>query len=622
MRDGWTIIPTFLMATVDPGSRTHLSEAGPMEGEYPERGAKSLLHMCLAKLSQSLVEEQEQLDAKKDGHDGQTNIIGSQLQELEDYFGDSQTGWPPLRNVTRACGVSLVTQLIRKGAIPEDTAIELALRWPGQPAFGDFRDAIEDALVERGLHAVETHPRFHSLPDMDQLISAPDEQAHLRMLWQNHLSVSYALRFLRLRNDGPTLISSVLRWRHLSTAIMACRFTGSSQPTRASELLESVYCGALSSHQLEDWDYLRTLKLHAQDKASKRLSRMKGANLDAPTWNRLKMALYLMISCAFGADSGNLPDLLERISKRSQILLDLDRSSALSQEQRCLIAQTFFANLCQRIMNGRDAHGGLLLESFEVLLDSLDSWLIVSRHLVGAILSMALGWRSFQHLIEQLLSIANGGDGRLHLLLGQVCAGSAMDYAAERQDNPDVPLWASKVLESSQARMRITAVGIDTPAARDTCMAYRWDETMEEWVAKTPATLMVIGSQRPGTAIGEASRPTEKVTKSNGQQEHQPCRRHHRTSPGRQVPTTDATPSKSTNHFLGPPKRKRGPEDFEVYTDGDFEYKKSRRKMLPHERRWTMAEPKCAMASSRAHRPETRTGEDCCESEDELSLLE
>ncbi|KIW72881.1 hypothetical protein PV04_01042 [Phialophora macrospora] len=155
------------------------------ESAFAERGARSLMDMCLASLSQQMVEQQEQNDAPENRYDRQQDIVGAQLQELEDHFGDSQTGWSPLRKVIRECGISMVTRLIKTGALTEKTATALALPLRLRPFLLDFVGAVLEALVKAPPHLVDPGHKFDNLPSMDMVLSQDGQPYDM---WTTRLS--------------------------------------------------------------------------------------------------------------------------------------------------------------------------------------------------------------------------------------------------------------------------------------------------------------------------------------------------------------------------------------------------------------------------------------------------
>ena len=120
-----------------------------------------------------MVEEQQQNNATNDGYDWYEDIVGSRLQELEDCFGDSTKGCPPLRQLVRSCGMTMLTKLIRNGGLCEETATDLAVPWCHRPYLFDFLQAVQESLVDAQFSPLNLGNGFRGLPKVNETESCP-----------------------------------------------------------------------------------------------------------------------------------------------------------------------------------------------------------------------------------------------------------------------------------------------------------------------------------------------------------------------------------------------------------------------------------------------------------------
>ncbi|KAJ6115537.1 hypothetical protein N7523_005954 [Penicillium sp. IBT 18751x] len=89
----------------------------------PKRGARSLLSMVARSLPYFIAREQ---DAQNDGEqDGEEDICDAYYTELESYYAPHGRGWKPLREAVRAQGIHMVSTMIQKKWVPDSIACAL-----------------------------------------------------------------------------------------------------------------------------------------------------------------------------------------------------------------------------------------------------------------------------------------------------------------------------------------------------------------------------------------------------------------------------------------------------------------------------------------------------------------
>jgi hypothetical protein len=516
-----------------------------------------------------MIEEQQQNDTHENRYGGQHDIVDTQLQELEDYFGDSRTGWPPLRKVVRECGISMIARLIKNGALTEKTTTALTLHCRLRPFLLDFVGAVLEALVEAPPHFVDSGNKFHNLPSMDMVLSQGGQPYDM---WTTLLSCKRVLRALQTSEDPMAWVASGIQFNHLSLFVL---FSKKSQACQHSgvDLLEAVYHAAWACNQTNSYEDLRNGLTSVRVERGKKQQVSERAHVNEPLWIRLKMTLYFMLSHSNDSDSGAVPARIANISRAAEILVGLGQELRFSGLQQLLTAQIFLAEICYlSIKDCTIPHG--LLRSFDSLLCSMESRHTLSGQLAGTItIPFDQDLEGVQCLVEKILAIRCIEFERLHILLLQIASDGAMDYLASDPSNPALLPWALKIHEKTREQLGSLIGRRQGPSDQDLGIGYRWDSDVEEWIAKTPRTMRYAESMCSKTTA-HLSRPdigvfTSKIARGRETLARQTAN----------VSTPMAGPRQQSGKVL---KRKGLSDDFNVYRDGDFEYsyKKPRRETL------------------------------------------
>ncbi|KIW35221.1 uncharacterized protein PV07_01928 [Cladophialophora immunda] len=605
IRDARTIIPAFLVATSGPEHDSHGDDLGSEE-ESDCQGPKSLMHLCLLKLSRTTIEQQKHNDANKNGYDGQQDIMGGQLQELEDYFGDSERGWPQLRVLTRACGISMISRLIEARAIPEQTAKMLLPRSRERLLFSDFVEAVSESLIEASFNSNNSDIDFHDMPGLDLMFPPPDGPVDVSSPWRYNLSIRSMVRALQTRQNPLHLISRHIRWKHLAFFTIVCRECKYDPCSLSCCLLEGVFSRAISYPPISDWHTLRGTNRCSHIEYGSESTPVDDIEMSKSLWKRLKMTFYFMLSLSCGANPGALATLIERISRMAQVQVDLGRAWQLPEFQQLLVAQIFFGELCRLSLAGYEVPDDLL-RSFGSLLRTMSSPSTICKELGGTIIALCRAWSDVERLVVRLLSIKCGEWQQLSALLAQLAANGAMEYAAEHLEEPSILSWASDFHETAGKHIKNIMVEHENPFD----VGYRWDETVEEWVAKTPATRPNTEKSFQEIIAGDPRRD------ENGSIAEQ--------IPGRRVlhqhsPTCSPSAINGRRRTGNKLKRRHLSDDVEVHMDGDFEYKKVRRGILPQRASRSSPTETAGDHMPRMHGRQHQHLEE--ESEAELSLLQ
>lgn len=578
IKSGNTTIISFLVATSDPKLPTRWDGSRNEEAEARERGAKSLVSMCLAKLSRKIVEEQKQSDAKNDGYDGQCDIVGNQIDELQIYFGDSEVGWAPLRMVTRTCGIAMVSRLVESGMFPKYDARGLAVPAFSSPLLADFGEAIAEVLIRMDTGRNELYLERGGTPGYGAYGSYNfDEDDHWRQMMQSR----WLTLAIRQEENPMFVIQHLARYHVLRDAYLSCI---TIEQVAAAELIETTYRCAL-------WD---NGKNPQEDLYHERLRARTGDNIDwevkpgPPLSAFLENRLNVVSSLFYSYPTEGTTHLLDKICTQIQLSMERCEVQDIPSGQKLVISHAFFIDMCLVIWNKREVRPSLLA-SFETLLSGCDSKMMkqVEARLVATLLRVETNALQFMAWISLIMGISCAGNNRLQLLVSKVCAEAAMDYAADQPEQDSlVRSWASSI----EAKSRILRDEYSTSNAAQPRPdvqqqeglgeasphhGYRWDEDVREWVGRTPkktAASMFSGTMCDSQLDGACASPLRPTKKASPSLSGLAGEKHKQKQ--KQKPLQGVIPS-IMNHGL---KRKRSLYVFEVHRDDefDFEYKKPR----------------------------------------------
>jgi len=577
MQQGRSTMITFLVVTSDPG----LPLMRETREVPPQQGARSLFDMCLDKMSRHTVEQQKDNESSNDGYEGQQDILGSYLQELEDYFGDPKSGWPSLRTVVRTCGIHLITRITKSGALRCSTATQIVSRGRN-PFLRDFHQAMSLALVEAHCRKYDVNDTICHMPG-DSSSAGPSAQqcldGSMKMLW--------TLRQLQEAEIPAAVIDRSIRYRHLHSHLLLYNRSADQSNLPVPELLETIFVGALSPRgRIDRLELLRGGLLDTMKPYCRAMSK--------ELWHRLKATLNLIFSfCGHAPTAATYIPIIERMSKKVQTLVELDIHSQMWYYQRCLAAHIFFGNLVQRLINRRRVDAGLLTSLDTVISDECLS--TVSGGVIATILCMlAESGTGFQAFLEQMLVMDCKDYGKLNLALAKIGAGAAQEYTVAYPERYTDERWAEDISERFRAKLQ-HLVGREprTPSLK-LDPTYLWDATIAEWIAVTPQASQSSKKKKPTTSR-DRIRAVDCLEKHQGLPTVRPAL----------APVSGNVAMINANRK----RRKSAPTDFETHWDGDFQYKKIKCIDLLESPRVT--------PELRAQRLWADDG-----SEDELSLLE
>lgn len=564
---------TFLVSTANPTDPPRCEDGS---NTPPRRGARSLFDISLDRISRVTVEQQKESDASQDRYDGRHDIIGSFFQEMEDFFGHSKTGWPPLRAAVRTCGIYMITRMMESGVLSEDVAIQFMAQW-SSPLVADFQQDIRRSLLEAQRQTYDSELTFCHLPDDN-----PPSVVSPTQPLQEAMSIAWVLRALRGARDPVCVIERLIRFRNLSYLMQVYREPEPRPNGTIPQLLEAIFVTSVTTWGKTDRRAL--LRRGEHD-----VGEVCCSTISEATFNRLKHSWNAMLGlCMTENTSAAYRPMVERISKEVQALVELDVHLEMSDGQRGLAAHIFFGNLFQGLMHGRDADLVLLASLDSVLSDECFSK--VSGSVIAMTLCMCAESRGgLRPFLRQLLDLKCDDYRRLNLALTKLGVETAQEYAVGHPEEVSNGLWTEEIIAAFEVKQQQTAAGVSWTPSRQLRPSYTWDASIAEWIAVSPS-----GIQNAGERTDSNSQVTACARGRFSRVGHVAVAGHHPLAPLSSNIVAVGADSQG---------RRRRLAGAETRWDGDFQYKRVKR----------VDRLTTAMMTTRQ-----RTDAD---SEDELSLL-
>lgn len=551
---GTIAIAQFLVATSDPelpnGWHDLLDKKQNAAQDAREYGAKSLVSMCLAKLGESLVDEQKESDEKKDGYDGECDVVGSQLEELQDYFGNSKTGWPYLRDLTRTYGIAMVRRLVESGALEKSDARGLAVSAFGSPLLADFGEALAETLIQIDTGRNELFLEQGGTPGFGAYGAYNFDEGDY---WREMMKFRWLTLAIRQEPDPRFVIKHLARFHVLRNAYTSCMRL---RQVSAAGLIETTFSRLLWQNSQEQQEDLHHKVQCIRAGAHFELEETCGTSLTGLLENRLTVVTRMFYS----QPTEWTNRLMEKICTQIQLSMEWCQVQGLPRTQKLIIAQVFFVDLCLDAWYRRNLRKSLPA-SFEALLSECDGNVVKQMEacMVATLLAVRADDVKFMASITLILGIQCAGYERVHKLLARVCAEAAMDYAADQlEQDTSTRTWASRIEAESRIRNKGSSSNYRPRSVvrehREEWHGYRWDDDVREWVERSAKKT-------------RAMRLTTKIQQVDGACESPPPAKN------------PCLPNKQVHEPMDQGlKRKKNLYVFEVHRDNefDFEYKKPR----------------------------------------------
>ncbi|KAK2757212.1 hypothetical protein FQN54_004726 [Arachnomyces sp. PD_36] len=494
-------------------------------------GARSLMSMALRKVSDYIGEEQKLYD-ESDDKDEEVDMADVIFTELEEFYGLPGGGWKPLRELVRAHGIRLICESVRKKWVSPNTAqrlitssLHLSCHDTAKTLFSTLLSIAPSIDKPKGLHSclfsdASIGERGILSPYLD-LVSA-EAPGHLSFFFRE-------VRLLITRGAVPVewmATESMKPFMNRAVQSISC---GDEDSSTATEFLQAM---VLVAAGIDTSIYRSTIASLRKTKKTRLRYRARARSVSTPLWNdrsmpsHLKAALNNTISSLItllsgihisrfgvGSESSN------SISPARDIITRLSTAVQQDIELRCSESKSEFTALqstrCSYILLGEylclggsfgKASDTATTNSGSSLLANFDAFIQTMSHrkdLLGELSDLveqvvtccgrALGTDGFDQLkgfSRALTSTNTGCYLPLKLLLGKVAVESAMTFAESTQ-HPDHHEWATEI-QTRAAEYNATQDASDdaecpTPSLYMSRTGFRWEDSIGEWVAKTPA---------------------------------------------------------------------------------------------------------------------------------------
>lgn len=469
------------------------------ESRKDRKGTRSLFASCLSQVPRYIIET-EALNRYATSDETEDVSLGI-YAELEGLSQNPKAGWRPLREIVRAHGIAILVDAVQELFIPLRTAWVWALICADKGCLEEGDRIIEAIIKVRIEHGRDLNPTENMTFDelTRYLIRYGSQYNRNQLLWHflvgtlssGQQGISWFMDSNRQDLWG-CMIGQILHRGQLENrqgvdALLALLFEKAIYPSSiTSDTL--VHRLRVKSHQIRCSRLVKPLKLDA--------SCLTGED---PSLSRMPW-MYLSIMEVFASMTIVRPlrdnpalAALQSVIKHIQIVRDTIFHPTMTEFQNCISALLFVTVT--------------LIDAFEVLdcecLPDTRAW-------QDALDRLDLRQQTFDVLGRLVCSIAESCGGvsmtepriclekmARHLLEISRCSGpqattriavnAAFDFSERHRsrDNMDLALELEEEAES----MAVSAEGLrpqSTPARNHTYPAFRWEESISEWVSKTP----------------------------------------------------------------------------------------------------------------------------------------
>lgn len=512
---------------------TRLHATSLSQQQQQGRGARSLLSMTARRLPEFIAEEQDIQD-EEDG-DGDEDMCDAYFTELEAHYAPSGNGWQPLREAVRAQGIYLVSEILQKKCITRRIACRLL-----EECMNNHEHDAFELLLSKFLCTVDDMYDYptafddrNDCHDPVQLLST----YYSRFPCRRSFVFEELARLLGRRVLPPEWMVTTQWKRFVDMAIQSLSIEedGSAAATR---LIEAVILSAGSVYPVTDDMTTTTTRVSSKNAAGPRGRDTRASISGATEGLRDKSSCPVPIQDALSNLTLSLVTALcgMRLA-RSRTPVAAEGRRGVGMRVRTVMGHLAFTVEqvieMQPSSHESDIHslrrGCALLGDCLLRCDELDSsetdYCIRKVSNIGAFyLSLA----SRQDVVKELATLARqvfrccervhrgndqpgtssevrtkvvqlvecSSERSLSTFLGKVAAETAMQLA-EITLEPDDHVWAVEIQEQVLARQQQQQ---KQPASKtflahghlddfeDSPGLYRWEESIEEWVARTPET--------------------------------------------------------------------------------------------------------------------------------------
>jgi hypothetical protein len=499
---------------------TRVSESATLKNHEKTR---PLLSIVLRRLPHFISQEQQLQDSLDDDDLDMADVYFTQL-EASYCFGNP--AWPPLREAVRSQGIFLVLDMIQKHWITNLIACGLVEKCIHSEEY----DAVETLLSGQLLNIRYDYPDSFDPWRPHELRSEP--LMILNKYWRSSGRISYTfneLAKLLLRGAVPAEWMVTNPWNqcmHLATESISMEDGNSAAATR---LIEAVILSGSGIFHGPDRSRLLAEPASSNCSSPRNIRSTRNDNglrsdgpCPLPIQNALNNLVSSLITALCGmhfvrsyAIAGNITACTTKIENLVKgLAIAVQREIGLRpffQENKIF---DFHSLRCGYVLLGTYLLqcGHLSVAGYStdpILTDNLEpffQWLASQQELVNGLASLVSQVvrcckrgnereqsQMSQHLCANLTRLRLFEMRSLSLFLGRVAVDVAMDFAQSSQD-PEDHAWAADLQEKVAGYQRQYAV-LSQASSSPQCMErntrpFRWEESISEWVASTPAPKM------------------------------------------------------------------------------------------------------------------------------------
>lgn len=507
------------------------------------RGARSLLSMTARRLPEFIAEEQKIQDEAGE-EEGDVDMCDAYFTELEAHYAPSGNGWQPLREAVRAQGMRLVSEMMQNGWIGKVATCRLLEECMGH----DEPDAFE-LLLSRYLTTVVSYdyPTSFDPPapprnfqDPVQLLSA----YYARFVTRRGF-VFGQLSGLLARGAIPPEWMVTSLWKRCVDGAVKSLSTDGSTSAAATRLVEAVILSSgnicleakTTTSQLSGLNTLRPGRPRGNTRASTNAAHLP--NDPSPCPIPIQDALSNLTSSLVSALCGMCIARSQSLGAHEQatgvkagktvqsLAFQIQRAAGMDTLAHEVDGPSYQASRRGYVLIGHcmlrcGEQGEEKKEEEEEEDGSLEATRpldpVARRNIEAFFLSLAAQPDMIKELSEftqqvfryggqmrkceksptpvevqvRILQLASLTDARgISSLLGKVAAETAMELAEITVDADD-HAWALEVQEkaadASLTREQRAQGGLSSsPPGSQSHGLYRWEESIGEWIARTPA---------------------------------------------------------------------------------------------------------------------------------------
>ncbi|KAJ5092776.1 hypothetical protein N7456_008637 [Penicillium angulare] len=507
----------------------------------PRRGARSLLSMVMRRLPEYIaIEEEAQRELDEDGDE---DMCDAYFTELESFYAPHGKGWKPLRQAVRAQGLFMVSTLIRNEWLTD--AIICALI---EKCRHSEPDACE-SLLSTFLSTRTSCPvpvALKSTPDAN----SPGDAVRLLHKYAYHESSRRSYIFdelskLLARGVLPPEWMATKPWTHWMERATISFSRGDGDCASASRLIEAVLFSAgdiVSSRSfksprkrsikheigrftrnssvvlINDASLKRKCPVPVEDALSNQVTSLLAA-LCGMHISRSREFEY--IENENGTEASHIVNYVSFSVEKEMDTKPLSKASTLSSHhllrRGCILLADCLLQCNDAVLAG-DTQPVLtstarIEECSDALIsrsDLIKELALFVRRAFRCFGSTSNGENTYmgaeiRRIVSRLpyLTEAPG----LAMFLGRVAVEAAMEFA-ESTGEPEDHLWAVEIQETTMALRNDKELSLrsrgDMKAPKQNRGLYRWEDSIGEWVARTPAA-----KPNPPSTIGRKRRASE-----------------------------------------------------------------------------------------------------------------